>query len=168
MLRIAEVEGTAVARKFQEIDLSQPVTTICEMSAPSLEDGGHTLGWTVPDGIAIQSDPELLMQALGNLLDNALIHTPTGTRIDVLLERQTDRSVRICVADTGPGITEGDRERVVRRFVTLDPGRSRPGHGLGLNLVAAVMKAHGGWFRLADNAPGLIAILILPATLVDT
>jgi len=66
------------------------------------------------------------------------------------------------VSDHGPGIPEGDRSRVVDRFVRLEQSRSHPGSGLGLSLVSAVARLHGGELRLEDNAPGLRARIALP------
>jgi signal transduction histidine kinase len=70
--------------------------------------------------------------------------------------------VSVSVRDSGPGIAESERSRVVERFVRLEQSRSRPGSGLGLSLVAAVARLHGGELRLRDNAPGVDAALILP------
>ena len=67
------------------------------------------------------------------------------------------------VADRGPGVALEDRERVFDRFVRLESARSRPGSGLGLSLVAAVARLHGGAVRLDDNAPGLRVRVALPA-----
>lgn len=161
ILRIAEIEGSDVVSGFRQVDVSRLVTAVCEMHAPALEDSGHRFGWSVEPDILLLGDRELLMQALSNLLDNAQAHTPPGTAVHVALDRQED-DVRISVIDRGGGIAQSDRERVVRRFVTLDPSRSRSGHGLGLNLVTAVMKVHGGSLCLSDNDPGLRAMLRLP------
>ena len=73
------------------------------------------------------------------------------------------RRVELVVCDTGPGIDEGDRERATKRFERLDDSRSKPGSGLGLSLVDAIMRQHGGQLRLEDNAPGLCAVLSFPA-----
>ena len=67
----------------------------------------------------------------------------------------------ITVADTGPGIPEAERGRVLERFVRLDGDRSTPGNGLGLSLVSAVAKLHGATLRLEDNHPGLRVSLAL-------
>jgi signal transduction histidine kinase len=68
----------------------------------------------------------------------------------------------IVVTDRGPGVPVSDRERVLDRFVRLEASRSEPGSGLGLSLVAAVARLHGGSLRLEDNEPGLRVILALP------
>ncbi|MNL78968.1 Signal transduction histidine-protein kinase/phosphatase MprB [compost metagenome] len=66
------------------------------------------------------------------------------------------------VADNGPGIPAEDRKRVLERFVRLEKSRSEPGSGLGLSLVDAVTRLHGGEFRIEDNAPGVRAVIDLP------
>jgi signal transduction histidine kinase len=71
-------------------------------------------------------------------------------------------NIAISVEDRGPGIPADQRERVVERFVRLDQSRSTPGNGLGLSLVAGVMKLHNGQLTFEDNAPGLRVKLVLP------
>jgi signal transduction histidine kinase len=66
------------------------------------------------------------------------------------------------VTDSGPGIAEADRPRVVERFVRLERSRSLPGSGLGLSLAAAVARLHGGELKFEDNAPGLKSVIALP------
>ena len=70
--------------------------------------------------------------------------------------------VLLSVADRGPGIPEADRGRVVERFIRLEQSRSEPGSGLGLSLVAAVARLHGGELTFEDNHPGLKAVIALP------
>ena len=70
--------------------------------------------------------------------------------------------IEITVADRGPGIAPADRERALKRFVRLERSRSKPGTGLGLSLVSAVARLHGGSVRLEDNVPGLRVVLVLP------
>ncbi len=105
---------------------------------------------------------ELLSQALANLIDNALRHGGEGGAITLRLARP-EGEVRFQVEDRGPGIAAGDRAEARRRFGRLDPARSKPGAGLGLALVEAVARLHGGRLELGDNAPGLIAAIALPA-----
>ena len=78
-------------------------------------------------------------------------------------EKNTAGAALIAVGDHGPGIPASDRERVLKRFVRLEASRTRPGTGLGLSLVAAVARLHGGNIRLEDNVPGLRIVLVLPS-----
>ena len=80
----------------------------------------------------------------------------------VLSVKANGNHADLIVADRGPGIAEADRGRVLDRFVRLESSRTRPGSGLGLSLVAAVARLHGGTLRLEDNDPGLRAVITLP------
>jgi len=110
----------------------------------------------------VTGDPFLLAQAVGNLVDNAVKYTQSRGTISLALTRWGDRHVAVTVTDTGPGIPEGERARAVERFYRGDASRRTPGVGLGLSVVEAVARLHGGALELADNHPGLIASLIVP------
>ncbi|WP_221227529.1 sensor histidine kinase [Stakelama sediminis] len=161
ILRITEIEAGASRSAFQSLNLGELIGIACEMHAPSVEDSGRSLTWHAPADIRIFGDKELIMQAVSNLLDNAVHHTPENTRIEVGLVSADDR-VSVSVCDNGPGVPDADLTRVVRRFVRLDRARVTDGHGLGLNLVAAIMQMHGGKLVLSDNGPGLSAELQFP------
>ncbi len=106
----------------------------------------------------MHGDRELLTQMLANLVENGLRHTPAGTVLTTRLSKCADR-VRLEVSDTGRGVPEEERARVLERFYRLDRSRSTPGSGLGLGLVAAVAKLHGARIALEDNEPGLRVVL---------
>ncbi len=160
LLRIAEVEAGAQRAAFRRVDLSAVVATVAEAFAPSAEEAGYTLVAEVAPGIAVHGDRELLTQALVNLVENALRHTPPGTQVRLLLRAQAGRAV-MAVEDNGPGIPEAERDQVLRRFYRLDHSRSTPGSGLGLSLVAAVAELHGAELRLEDAKPGLRVVINL-------
>jgi signal transduction histidine kinase len=111
--------------------------------------------------IRINGDRELLVQLLANLVENAIRHTPDGTRIEVSLRREGDRIIG-CVADNGPGVPAGERERIFRRFYRLERSRSSPGSGLGLSMAAAISELHCIKLGSCDNAPGLRIVLNFP------
>jgi len=111
----------------------------------------------------VTGDPLLLAQAVANLLDNAGKYTPRGGAVALILAADAAGRIAITVADDGPGIAEPERARATDRFYRGDASRGTPGVGLGLSVVAAVARLHGGSLLLADNHPGLIASLILPA-----
>ncbi|CAM5644852.1 HAMP domain-containing sensor histidine kinase [Streptomyces viridochromogenes] len=115
--------------------------------------------------VVVEGDEHRLHQVLTNLLSNARIHTPPGTRVTLSLTRGPDH-VGITVADDGPGIPEPLQAEIFHRFTRSDPGRSRRtgGTGLGLAIVDAVVAAHHGTIRV-DSSPGNTSFrLRLPLT----
>ena len=133
-----------------------------ELYQPQAEQQGIALSVRCEPGSCVLGHRQLLAQAVANLLDNALKFTPPGGRVE-LQTRTADGRQIISVADSGPGIPSEERARAVEPFVRLSNAPPRDGSGLGLNLVAAVARLHGGSLRLEDNGPGLIALLDLPA-----
>jgi signal transduction histidine kinase len=114
----------------------------------------------------IRASRELLSQAVANLVDNAIKYgvpaDAAGRPRIALSARQEASELLISVADNGPGVPEADRARVLQRFVRLEKSRSEPGSGLGLSLVAAVVRLHHGTITLGDANPGLMVTLRLP------
>ena len=97
-------------------------------------------------------------------------YTPAAGAVMLRVRRRTSGDVEISVTDTGPGVPEDERARVVERFVRLENSRNAPGAGLGLSLVAAVARVHGGRLELDEGpgcvdgkGPGLRVALVLPA-----
>lgn len=156
LLRIAQVEAGAQRAAFRRVDLSRIAETVADAFAPAAEDEGHTLAAKVSPGVAVHGDQELLTQMLVNLVENALRHTPRGSRVQVLLAQQPGHSGAVlAVEDDGPGVPEAERERILRRFYRLEQSRTTPGSGLGLSLAAAVAELHGAELRVEDARPGL-------------
>ncbi len=154
LLRLAELDSGLRRAGFAELDLTALVEEAAELYAPSAEAKGILLHCDAPPGLRLTGDRQLLAQAIGNLLDNAIKYTPPSGRI-LLLARPDG----VTVADNGPGMTVAERERAVERFYRGDAARSTAGFGLGLSLVQAIARLHGGVLRLEDNAPGLRATL---------
>lgn len=165
LLMIARAEAGTPSGAFSELDLSAVVADVAELYGPLAEDEGLELVAEVAGGVKLHGNRELLGQALVNLVENALkYYEPVvgkAGKITVSLKQAGPR-VLIEVADNGPGIPAEDRARVVERFVRLEKSRTMPGSGLGLSLVAAVARLHGGEFRIEDNAPGVRAVVELP------
>jgi signal transduction histidine kinase len=168
LLLIARLEGRAVSEAMAEVDPAAIVGDVAELYGPAAEEAGLTLTVCARAGQTIIANRELVGLALANLVDNAIKYSAPASaaaqragRIDLSLERAGDW-VEIAVADDGPGVAPEDRKRALQRFVRLEKSRSRPGSGLGLSLVAAVARLHGGSVRLDDNAPGLRAVVRLP------
>jgi signal transduction histidine kinase len=99
---------------------------------------------------------------VANLVDNALRHTPAGTRI-VVASARSDEASRLTVSDDGPGVPQAELGRIFERFYRLDAARATPGNGLGLSLVAAIAELHGMGYAASDNRPGLTIALETPA-----
>ena len=112
-------------------------------------------------GASLRADRDLLFQAICNLVDNAVKYTSVGSHITVSSLRN-DGSITIAVTDDGEGIPVDYRDKVFDRFYRRESHRGTAGNGLGLSLVAAVAKLHGGQVFLKDNDPGVNAILDIP------
>jgi signal transduction histidine kinase len=162
LLRIARVESGAYRSAFKPVDLALIVRDVRELYQAAADERQLRLVGEPSGSVEVFGDRELLAQALTNLLDNAVKYTPTGGTITIRLEQSGD-TARLSVADTGPGVPEGERGRVLQRFTRLDQARSQPGAGLGLALVNAVTMQHHGRLLLGDNQPGLVVTLELPA-----
>ncbi|MBL8702670.1 MAG: HAMP domain-containing protein [Alphaproteobacteria bacterium] len=162
MLRIAQIEAGARRSAFARVDLTALVDGVVETFTAVAEDEGRRLASAVARGVAVTGDREMLTQALVNLVENGLRHTPRASTVTVSLVDGPQGPV-LAVADDGPGIPAADRVRVLQRFVRLEGARSTPGSGLGLALVAAVAEVHGAALALDDNGPGLRVELRFPA-----
>jgi two-component system sensor histidine kinase CiaH len=106
-------------------------------------------------------DPDRIVELLGILVDNALVHGGPGVRVRV--DARRPGGVELIVGDNGPGIPEAERSRVTERFVRGDVARSGEGTGLGLSIARWIVDAHRGRLLLEDNRPGLRARVTLPA-----
>lgn len=159
LLQIAQIEGGPPAQGFRPVDLSQTAHALADLYGPVAEDAGRRLVLDLPDGpLVIRGDPNLVSQALSNLLENALNHAPGG---DISLSAaRLPQGIAVTIADRGPGIPPEERPHVTRRLYRLDRSRTTPGHGLGLSLVAAIAEAHRARLELDDNAPGLRASIV--------
>jgi signal transduction histidine kinase len=171
LLLIARLEAGAVAETMTPVDPAAVIADVAELYEPVAEQAGLHLEVSTCEGLQIIANRELVSQAVANLVDNAIKYS-TGSKATQLAVRigldRAGETVEITVADSGPGIAPNDRPRALQRFVRLEKSRSQPGSGLGLSLVAAVARLHGGSIRLEDNAPGLKAVLVLPAAAVKT
>jgi len=167
LLRIAQVEAGTQRIAFCRVDLSALAETVADAFAPAAEDESHAFSADIAPGIAVHGDQELLTQMLANLVENALRHTPPGSRIQVRLRPGGDGAAGdpvLTVEDDGPGVPADERGRVLRRFYRRERSRTTPGSGLGLSLVAAVAELHGALLSLDDAAPGLrVSVAFAPA-----
>ena len=163
LLQIAQIETGSPRSGFGPVDLSELCATFVELYEPASAEAGHALAFLPPggDAVRVHGDRGLLGQVLANLIENALRHTPAGTRVEVSLARKDGGAV-LRVADDGPGVPEPERDLVLRRLYRMDRSRTTPGAGLGLSLVAGIAALHGAQVALRDNGPGLRAELTFP------
>jgi signal transduction histidine kinase len=162
LLAIALAESGALRENFERLDLAALARDAAELYDAAAEELGQTLVLETDGEPAAMGDRNLLSQALANLLDNALKHTPAGGRIVLAVRTGADGRPELTVSDTGPGIPAEARSRVLERFTRLDSSRSTKGSGLGLSLVAATARLHDAELLLEDNEPGLRVRLRLP------
>jgi len=155
LLRIAEIEYDSRLSGFDNVALADLVTEVGDLYEPIAEDRHVTLRVASENDATVRGDRYLLLEAVANLVDNALKFTPAGGHVELALVRGKNENI-IRVSDSGPGIRESEQEAVTRRFYRSDKSRTTFGSGLGLSLVSAIVKLHG--FRLTlTSGPGCVA-----------
>jgi len=171
VLAIARLQAAGRPPNVEGFDPSELARGVAELYQPLCEDKGVSFACELGQGLKVRADRDFMAQALANLLDNAVKYTPPGGAVMLRTRRRSSGEIEFSVTDTGPGVAQGDRDRVLERFVRLEASRSQPGAGLGLSLVAAVAEAHRGRVELSEGpgvvdgkGPGLrVALLIDPA-----
>jgi PAS domain S-box-containing protein len=160
LLRITEIEHSRRREGFSDVQLAPLIREAGDLYEPIAENKGVTLRVEAPDGAAVRGDRDLLFEAVANLVDNAVKFTPEGGSVVLALVDHEGETV-IRVSDTGPGISEAEREAVTQRFYRSDKSRNTKGLGLGLSMVAAIIKLHS--FRLKISAgPACTAEIACP------
>jgi signal transduction histidine kinase len=154
MLRLAEIEAGSARQRFAPFDLGERVELVTDAYRADIENAGRALEITLAPAVMIVGDSDLIGLAVSNLLENAIKHTPPGASIKVGLMVRDGRAV-LSIEDKGPGMTAAEFAHVVEPFARLDLARSTSGAGLGLAIVAAVIRLHGGTFERVDAAHGL-------------
>ena len=163
LLSIAQAEaGATEVHQFEPVHLRALLQDVGDLYEPLAEDQGIQLKLELASDALLKGDRNLLFQAVANLTDNALKFSPAGSEVTLSLRLGAAECAEVQVSDQGPGIPEHEHERVLERFQRLEASRSTPGNGLGLSLVSAVAKLHGGALRLENNEPGLRATFSLP------
>lgn len=158
LLRLTEIENNRRMAGFGEVALDEILREVCDVYEPIAEDKRIGLGFVIERNVQVWGDRDLLFEAVANLVDNAVKFTPSGGRVELALEAEDDTAL-VRVSDTGPGISAQEREAVLRRFYRSDKMRNTPGVGLGLSLVAAIVKLHGFRLVIGPEPGGRIEIL---------
>jgi signal transduction histidine kinase len=160
LLRLAEIENSRRSAGFGSVAMQEMVREVCDIYEPIAENKNINLRVEASRQLGVRGDRDLLFEAVANLVDNAIKFTPEGGKVSIELLRG-DSDIVVRVTDTGCGIGEQEREAVLRRFYRSDKIRNTPGVGLGLNLVAAIVRLHG--FRLVIHAgPGGCVDIVCP------
>jgi signal transduction histidine kinase len=163
LLRIGQIESGGRRQGFRKIDLSLVARNVSEAFQPAATDERKLLTVDAPEPLTMFGDRDLLTQLVGNLIDNALRHTPEGSRIEIKTALRGATGALI-VADDGPGVPTAHHKLIFQRFYREDAARTSPGDGLGLSIVTAIAELHGCRVAAADNHPGLKITLEVPAT----
>ena len=130
--------------EIKPVNLSELVSDAVESARAAGPD--HPITLDAGNEIYALGDANRIHQVVANLLANARVHTPVGTQINVSI-KQSEKEVQVAVSDNGPGLSDENREKIFERFFRVDPSRQRTGaegSGLGLSIVDAVMRSHGG------------------------
>lgn len=165
LMRIAQVESGSRRKGFRTFDLTPLVTDVGDFYGPAMAEKPLAFSCHVPpEPVEVHGDPDLWMQALSNLLDNAMKYTPAHGRVYLELRPGDPRSgvpVQIRLRDSGSGIPEHELDKVFQRFYRLSLHRKQKGSGLGLSLVAAICELHRAEIHL-ENQNGLMVLITIP------
>ena len=161
LLRISQIESGSRRSSFKSFNLSNIVIAVKEALLPIAEEQNKTIQLDIEKSLVLMGDKELLTQLIFNLLDNAIIHTPKKTQINMKL-CSSGTHTELIITDNGPGIADAYHQKVFQRFYRLEQSRSTSGNGLGLSIVLAITELHEGTLTLTDNKPGLKIIVSIP------
>lgn len=161
LLRIARIESGRHHAGFRRVDLSTLLADAVEFHLPDAEARGQRIESRIAPGLILEADPDLLFQAVSNLLDNAVKYGGDAGAVTVSAAR-TATDVVVEISDAGSGIPPAYREKVTERFFRLPDTAGEPGSGLGLSLVSAIVALHRGRLRIEDAGPGTRVRLELP------
>lgn len=159
LLRLAELDNGARRSGFSKMDITAIANEVVEFYLPLAQAQDKTLIMSPTAPAAILGDPVLIAQAVGNLVDNALKYSPAGSAITLSSSSREDGTVILEVTDNGPGMAADEIHNATRRFYRGDASRGTPGIGLGLSMVAAIARLHGGGLDFSSAHPGLRATL---------
>jgi two-component system sensor histidine kinase BaeS len=166
ILELTRLERGLVPFQHERVDVGAVAATAADAHRALFEAAGITLSQDLANHVYAAGDPDRLIQATGNLLNNAARYTPTGGRVDVAVRSEGDQAV-VEIADTGIGLAEEDLPHVFSRFWRADDARARTtgGLGIGLAVVKEIVERHGGTVG-ASRRPsgGSVFTIRLPLT----
>jgi heavy metal sensor kinase len=157
LLFMARLEQGQMARRMERIDLPDFLGAVADQIRPLAAAKSITLTESIPEGLSLQGDMDLLIRLFLNLLDNAVKYTPENGRVAIRAERH-QTALHVIITDTGPGIAAEHLPHLFERFYRVEDARSRidlhaGGAGLGLAIAHEIVRAHGGSLRVVSQ-PG--------------
>ncbi|MCX7672123.1 MAG: ATP-binding protein [Thiobacillaceae bacterium] len=158
LLDLARLSPEANREAVAEVALDELLKAVVAEFSAQAEAAGIDLGLGRCDSVRVAGRARALRMLVSNLVDNALRHCPTGSRVDVELHRG-EGVARLAVCDNGPGIPAAERTRVFDRFYRL-PSAAASGSGLGLAIVQDIVRLHGGRVWLDDTAGGGLTVWV--------
>jgi signal transduction histidine kinase len=164
LLRVSELEDRQRSACFETLDLGDVLRNVHEFYVPLAEDRGQVFELEVGRLPPLRGDPQLMFEAFANLVGNAIKFTPDGGAVRLVASTDPAGDARIDIADTGPGIPPSEREAVFRRFYRSDETRAKPGCGLGLAIVSAIVRLHGFSLSVGGTEKGAVFSVVCPAT----
>ncbi|WP_426937080.1 sensor histidine kinase [Brevibacterium sp. LE-L] len=163
IIDLSRVQDHAAPATTEKISAAEVVDDAADRARTRAEGKNIHIEISPPRDLLIEGNYELLVNAVRNLIDNAINYSPDGTRVGVGVDL-VDERVEIAVTDQGIGMSAQDTERVFERFYRVDPARSRitGGTGLGLSIVKHIIATHGGevrvWSRLGKGSTFTIVL----------
>ncbi len=154
IVRLAEIEAGAGRQRFKTVDLADVVERIVDAYRPDIEESNHRVRVADMDTCIVRGDEDLLSQAVANLVENAMRHTPAGTEM-TLRVFSSGAAKGFEVSDNGSGVPPDAIDLIQKPFIRLDQSRTTPGSGLGLSLVAAIARFHDAELTISEANPGL-------------
>src|SRR5664279_641279 len=158
LLRISEIEYGRRRSAFTRLDLAEVCANVFELYQPLAEAKEIAFTLEAGESLPILGDFALLVEAIANLVDNAIKFTPRGGLVAVIAKPHP-AGFLVRVSDNGPGIAPFEREQVFKRFYRAKNCRNTPGTGLGLSMAATIATLHGFDLRVEDNQPGAAFVM---------
>ena len=155
LLRISEIKSGRRRGHFRAVDLAEICANVFDLYEPLAEAKSITIILDAPAPVQILGDFDLLIEAVANLVDNAVKFTPRGGEVTISACRIDGEPV-LRVADRGPGIALEDRDNIFKRFYRAEASRHLPGNGFGLSMAVTIAELHGFSLRVKDNCPGAL------------
>ena len=153
ILRISAVEHGARETQFKDFDLAAVCAQLLDFYEPLAESNGVTMIVDAATPVPVRGDPDLMREALSNLIDNAIKFTPAGGLVSHEARMAEGRPF-VLVSDTGIGVPSHERARIFDRFYRGERSGQSPGHGLGLSIAETIANLHGFDLTVEDNNPG--------------